>query len=98
MKIDQPASSATPLSRAGKGAKAQPAAGADATEQAKDTVQLSSAQVHSLPSDPNTDFDAARVADIRKAILVGEYTVHPERIASGLLKSVRDLLDGKNQG
>lgn len=98
MKIDQPAPSALPLSRAGKAAKAQPAAGADAAEQAKDAVQLSSAQVHSLPSGPNTDFDAARVANIRKAILAGEYTVHPERIADGLLKSVRDLLGGKSEG
>jgi negative regulator of flagellin synthesis FlgM len=98
LKIDQPAPSAIPLSRAGKAAKAQPAAGADAAEQAKDAVQLSSAQVHSLPSGPNTDFDAARVADIRKAILAGEYTVHPERIADGLLKSVRDLLGGKSEG
>ena len=98
MKIDQPASSATPLSRAGKGAKAQPAASADATEQPKNTVQLSSAQVRSLPSGPNTEFDAARVAEIRKAILAGEYTVHPERIADGLLKNVRDLLGGKNEG
>jgi negative regulator of flagellin synthesis FlgM len=98
LKIDQPAPSAIPLPRAGKAAKAQPAAGADAAEQAKDAVQLSSAQVHSLPSGPNTDFDAARVADIRKAILAGEYTVHPERIADGLLKSVRDLLGGKSEG
>jgi negative regulator of flagellin synthesis FlgM len=98
LKIDQPASSATPITRATQGAKAQPAAGADAAEQAKGAVQLSSAQVHSLPSGPNTEFDAARVAEIRKAILAGEYTVNPERIADGLLKNVRDLLGGKNQG
>ncbi|MGK6311157.1 flagellar biosynthesis anti-sigma factor FlgM [Variovorax sp. DT-64] len=98
MKIDQPASPATSITRAAQGAKAQPAAGADAAEQAKGAVQLSSAQVHSLPSGPNTEFDAARVAEIRKAILAGEYTVHPERIADGLLKNVRDLLGGKNEG
>lgn len=98
MKIDQPASPATSISRTAKGAKTQPTAGADAAGQAKDAVQLSSAQVHSLPSGPNTDFDAARVAEIRKAILAGEYTVHPERIADGLLKSVHDLLGGKNKG
>lgn len=95
MKIDQPASSATPLSRAGKSAKAQPAAGTDAAEQAKDTVQLSTAQVHSLPTGPNTDFDAARVASIREDIRAGRYEVHPERIARGLLDSVRDLLGSK---
>ena len=98
MKIDQPASSATPITRASKGAKAQPAAGSDAAEQAKDTVQLSSAQVHSLPSGPNTDFDAERVGAIREAIRNGEYVVRPDRIAEGLLKSVRDLLGDKKQG
>ncbi|VTU26635.1 anti-sigma28 factor FlgM [Variovorax sp. PBS-H4] len=98
MKIDQPAASATSISRTAKGAKAQPAASRDAAEPARDPVQLSSAQVHSLPTGPNTDFDAARVADIRKAILAGEYTVHPERIADGLLKNVRDLLGEKSGG
>jgi len=98
LKIDPPASSATSISRATQGTKAQPTPGADAAEQTKGAVQLSSAQVHSLPSGPNTEFDAARVADIRKAILAGEYTVHPERIADGLLKNVRDLLGGKNEG
>ena len=97
MKIDPPASSATPLSRAGKSAKAQPAAGAGAAEQAKDAVQLSTAQVHSLPSGPNADFDAARVAAIREDIRAGRYEVHPERIASGLLKSVHELLGGKDE-
>jgi negative regulator of flagellin synthesis FlgM len=95
LKIDQPASSATPLSRASKGAKAQPAAGTDAAEQAKDTVQLSTAQVHSLPTGPNADFDAARVASIREDIRAGRYEVHPERIARGLLDSVRDLLGSR---
>ena len=97
MKIDPSASSAIPLSRAGKNAKTQPAAGADATDQAKDAVQLSSAQVHSLPSGPNADFDAARVAAIREDICAGRYEIHPERIAGGLLKSVSDLLGGKSE-
>lgn len=47
-----------------------------------------------MPSAPGgSDFDAARVAAIREDIRAGRYEVHPERIASGLLASVRDLLD-----
>jgi negative regulator of flagellin synthesis FlgM len=96
LKIEQPASSATPLSRAGKGAKAQPAAGAEAAEQARDTVQLSSsAQIHSMPGGPNGEFNAQRVEEIRRAIREASYEVRPERIADGLIDSVRDLLAGK---
>jgi len=51
-------------------------------------------QVHAMPSAPGgNDFDAARVAAIREDIRAGRYQVHPDRIASGLLASVRDLLD-----
>jgi negative regulator of flagellin synthesis FlgM len=50
-------------------------------------------QVRTLPGTPGGDFDAARVAAIREDIRAGRYQVHPERIASGLLASVRELLD-----
>jgi len=51
-------------------------------------------QIHALPAAPGgSDFDAARVAAIREDIRAGRYQVHPDRIASGLLASVRDLLD-----
>ena len=47
-----------------------------------------------MPSAPGgSDFDAARVAAIREDIRAGRYEIHPERIASGLLTRVRDLLD-----
>jgi len=38
------------------------------------------------------DFDAAKVAEIRHAISEGRYQVNPEKIADGLLDTVRDLL------
>ena len=56
-----------------------------------------SAQVHALPDAKGGDFDAARVAAIREDIRAGRYQVNPERIADGLMDSVRDLLhSGKN--
>jgi negative regulator of flagellin synthesis FlgM len=97
LKIDPSAPSATPLSRTAKGGKVLPATGADAAEGAKESVQVSTGQVHSLPSSPSTDFDAARVASIREDIRAGRYEIHPERIAKGLLASVRDLLGGKKE-
>ena len=37
-------------------------------------------------------FDAQRVAEIRQAITEGRFQVSPERIADGLIDSVRDML------
>lgn len=92
MKIDQPAPSATPLPRTPKAGTA-PASGTEAADRAKGAVTVSG-QVHALPAAPGSgDFDAARVAAIREDIRAGRYQVNPERIASGLLDSVRDLLD-----
>jgi negative regulator of flagellin synthesis FlgM len=92
VKIDQPAPSATPLIRTSK-AGAPATSGSDAAERAKDLAPASG-QVHSLPEVPG-DFDAARVAAIREDIRAGRYEIKPERIADGLLASVRDLLDPK---
>ncbi len=36
--------------------------------------------------------DAQRVAEIKQAIAEGRFKINPERIADGLLSSVRDLL------
>jgi negative regulator of flagellin synthesis FlgM len=90
LKIDQPAPSATPLSRPPKSGSA-PASAADAASRSKEVVQVSG-QIHALPESSGRDFDAARVAAIREDIRAGRYQVNPERIASGLLDSVRDLL------
>lgn len=42
--------------------------------------------------DASQDVDATRVAEIRQAISEGRLDIRPERIADGLLDSVRDLL------
>jgi len=39
--------------------------------------------------------NSSRVAEIRKAISEGRYQVNPERIAEGLMDSVRDLLSAQ---
>ena len=96
MKIDQSASSATPLIRPAKSGSAS-ASAAGAAGSPKDASVRVSAQVHALPDAKGGDFDAARVAAIREDIRAGRYQVNPERIADGLMDSVRDLLhSGKN--
>ncbi len=44
------------------------------------------------PSSISGDFDATRVAEIRASISAGSYHVNTEKIADGLLTTVRDLL------
>lgn len=41
--------------------------------------------------------DADRVAEIRQAIAEGRFQINPERIADGLIESVRDMLAGRRQ-
>jgi len=94
LKIEPPAPPAVPFTRpSGKGTSASTAA-TDASAPQKGTQ--ASGQVHLLPGAPGgSDFDAARVAAIREDIRAGRYQVNPERIADGLIDSVRELLDGK---
>lgn len=42
-------------------------------------------------------YDAERVAEIRQAIAEGRFQINPERIADGLIQSVRDMLAGHRQ-
>lgn len=93
MKIDPPAPPAVPFTRSSKSGSATAATTAAASPQKE---AAASGQVHLLPGSPGgSDFDAARVAAIREDIRAGRYQVNPERIADGLIDSVRDLLDGK---
>lgn len=94
MKIDLPTVSATPITLTTK-TGFTPMAGFDVVRRVKDAVQLS-VPANRLPSSPlSSDFDASRVAVIREDIRAGRYQINPERIASGLLASVRDLLAQK---
>ena len=42
-----------------------------------------------------TPIDASKVAEIKQAIAEGRFQINPERIAAGLLDSVREMLDAK---
>jgi negative regulator of flagellin synthesis FlgM len=62
-------------------------------------VDLSSLAAHlqDVGAAADTPVDAARVAEIKQAISEGRFQINPERIADGLLDSVRQML-ARQQG
>jgi negative regulator of flagellin synthesis FlgM len=56
------------------------------------TAQARQAPPSTLLPSTQGDFDAARVAEIRKNISAGRYVINTGKIADGLLATVRDLL------
>ncbi|MBZ9568259.1 flagellar biosynthesis anti-sigma factor FlgM [Modicisalibacter tunisiensis] len=57
------------------------------------TNATSVAHLSDRTQDATRDIDTARVAEVRQAISEGRLEIRPERIADGLIQSVRDLLD-----
>ncbi|HEX8988939.1 MAG TPA: flagellar biosynthesis anti-sigma factor FlgM [Rhodocyclaceae bacterium] len=66
------------------------------TASAGDEVSLSplSSRLQEIQASLSSDapVDTQRVSEIRQAIAEGRYKINPERIADGLLNSVRDML------
>lgn len=83
-----PASAATGSS---KGA-ARSAAVNTATTGTSDSVKIS-AQALALSGESN--FDVQKVNEIKAAIASGTFQVNPEKIANGLIDTVRDLLSSR---
>lgn len=99
MKIDsnKPASTTSApagpaRARAGQGGAASVAtAGAGAAPQNTEATLSGAQNVESvLASTPVVNVE--RVAEIKRAIAEGRFQVNPDRIADGLLQSVRDML------
>ena len=68
------------------------AAGSPATEQAAAVVSMA---LHSVGGS-EAAFNSQKVAEIRQAISEGRFQINPERIADGLISSVREML-GQNR-
>ena len=79
-------------------AKQAEKAAATATPAQTDSVRLSSqAQAASGASASTQVFDAKKVERIKLAIADGQFSVNSEKIADGLLDTVRDLLHSRNR-
>lgn len=100
MKIDSSKPASTPASpagtsraRAGQGGAASASANLAAPAGAQTTeATLSGAQSVDQVLASTPAVDSERVAEIKRAIAEGRFQVNPERIADGLLQSVRDML------
>ena len=80
--------------RGGKGAeKAGGAARANSAGTAQQGVQISS-QLQALAGSDGV-FDTQKVAEIKAAIAEGRFQVDPEKVANGLLDSVKDLIHSR---
>ena len=97
MKINSAVNSVGPAPDSGQPRAAAPQRPAAPTGQAAEQVAISplSAKLQqieaSLGSEPAVN--AQRVAEIKQAIAEGRFKVDPEKIADGLLKSVREMLE-----
>lgn len=87
MKIDQTTGSATPLRLP---VKTRP--GPTRPAPAPGGLQgQAPTNVRQFPESDDGTFNAAKVAAIKEQIRSGQYRINPERIADGLLESLRGL-------
>lgn len=101
MKINEPLKGNTPLPAA-----STPAAGAKNAEKAggavpagTDSVRLSSQgqAMAAAVGGSNSVFDTKKVERIKLAIADGQFNVNSEKVADGLLETVRDLLHSRKR-
>ena len=95
MKIDSSAKTigsgpgpAGPRAAGGRSAAAGVKAENPSVGQASAVVSMA---LHSVSS-PDETFNSQKVAEIRQAISEGRFQINPERIADGLISSVREML------
>ena len=65
--------------------------------QGEDDVKLSGLAAQLRTSDDSTSFDAARVAEIKQAIVDGRFSINAGAIADRLFASARELVDAKRR-
>lgn len=82
--------------RSGNGTGKADAADAAGTAPAADNVHIST-QLKALAGQVASGgvFDTSKVEEIKAAIAGGQFQVDPEKVATGLLESVRDLIHSR---
>jgi negative regulator of flagellin synthesis FlgM len=66
-------------------------------ESAPDEVELSRLASQLLGADDELPFDVARVAEIKRAISEGKFSINADAIADRLITSARELVDSRHQ-
>jgi negative regulator of flagellin synthesis FlgM len=66
-------------------------------ENAPDEVELSNLASQLLGTDDELPFDAGRVAEIKRAISEGKFSINADAIADRLITSARELVDSRHQ-
>jgi negative regulator of flagellin synthesis FlgM len=80
-----------------RSAKAAEKAAVDKTP--SDNVTLSSkAQALAAQVSGTSVFDSKKVNEIKAAIASGQFQVNPERVAEGLIDTVKDLISTRSRG
>lgn len=95
MKIDNSAKTVGTAPNATSLRTAEPraaAANVAATLPAGEAATVVSVALHSVAG-TEAAFNAQKVAEIRQAMSEGRFEINPERIADGLLNSVREMLE-----
>jgi len=97
VKIDSNKPAGTPSTPSGAARARSGSAGAASAQASKTPSQTTEATLSGsqsvdsiLATTPVVDVE--RVAEIKRAIAEGRFQINPERIADGLLQSVRDML------
>ena len=99
MKIDNsinPTTSPVGEASARTGKIGQKADGVASANTGSDSVQLSPQFQHIEKNLASSEtFDVARVNEIKQAIQEGRFVVNPDKVADGLLDTVRDLIQNR---
>lgn len=96
MKIDNSGKTISPVkspagSRVETGTR-RIATGLSVTPPAGDSTTVVSVALHSVAGS-EAAYNSQKVAEIRQAIGEGRFQINPERVADGLISSVREMLD-----
>lgn len=101
MKINSAVNSVGPAPDSGQPRAAAPQRAAAPAGKAAEQVAISplSARLQQIEASLGNEpvVNAQRVAEIKQAIAEGRFKVDPEKIADGLLSSVREMLEKKDR-